>query len=73
VPPPGRRGRKPEKGKRLCLWHTPGEKPTELRRVLAVDPAGEERPQAFFGTDTRMPPARIVEVFVMRWNVEIYR
>ena len=104
--PPGRRGRKPKKGKRLprlknlldepgqpwseaevawyaggrkavrllsgvCLWHTPGEEPVELRWVLVVDPAGEERPQAFFSTDTRMPPARIVEVFVMRWNVEV--
>jgi hypothetical protein len=107
VPPPGRRGRKPKKGKRLpslkslldesgqpwseaeevawyaggrkavrllsgvCLWHTPGEEPVELRWVLVVDPTGEERPQAFFSTDTRMAPGRIVEVFVWRWNVEV--
>lgn len=106
VPPPGRRGRKPKKGKRLpglkslldepgqpwheaevawyeggrkavrllsgvCLWHTPGEEPVRLRWVLVVDPEGGERPQAFFSTDINMMPGRIVEVFVMRWNVEV--
>lgn len=55
----------------VCLWHTPGEEPVELRWVLVADPAGEERPQAFFSTDTQMAPARIVEVFVVRWNVEV--
>ena len=42
-----------------------------MRWVLVADPAGEERPQAFFSTDTQMAPARIVEVFVVRWNVEV--
>ena len=106
VPPPGRRGRKPKKGKRLpslkslldepgqpwreaevawyegirkpvrllsgvSLWHTPGEDPVRLRWVLVVDPAGEERPQAYFATDDGLEPERIVEIFVLRWNVEV--
>lgn len=53
------------------LWHTPGEDPVRLRWVLVVDPAGEVPPQAFFATDTDLPPARIVEFFVLRWGVEV--
>jgi len=53
------------------LWHTPGQEPVRLRWVLVVDPAGEERPQAFFATDDGLAPGRIVELFVLRWNVEV--
>lgn len=55
----------------VCLWHTPGEDPVRLRWVLVVDPAGEARPQAFFATDADLTPERIVEIFVLRWNVEV--
>jgi hypothetical protein len=55
----------------VSLWHTPGQDPVRLRRVLAVDPAGEHRPQAFFATDDGLAPERIVELFVLRWNVEV--
>jgi DDE superfamily endonuclease len=55
----------------VCLWHTPGENPVRLRWVLVVDPAGETRPQAFFSTDISLTPERIVDVFVLRWNVEV--
>jgi hypothetical protein len=55
----------------ICLWHTPGEGPVPLRWVLVVDPAGEVRPQAFFATDVEWSPERIVEVFVLRWGVEV--
>jgi hypothetical protein len=106
TPPPGRRGRKPKKGRRLpslkslledstqswretevawyegtrkvmrllsgvCLWYTPGQDPLRLRWVLVVDPTGETKPQAFFATDTALAPARIVALFVLRWNVEV--
>jgi hypothetical protein len=36
-----------------------------------VEPAGAIKPQAFFSTDTEMAPERIVEIFVLRWNVEV--
>jgi len=39
--------------------------------VLVVDPAGEDRPQGFFATDDGLTPERIVELFVLRWNVEV--
>jgi len=55
----------------VCLWHTPGEDPVRLRWVLVVDPTGQDRPQAFFSTDVDMTPERIVEIFVLRWNVEV--
>jgi hypothetical protein len=77
--PPGKRGRKPKKGTRKpvrllsgdCLWHTPGQDPVRLCWVLVVDPAGQDRPQAFFATDVGLTPERIVEVFVLRRNVEV--
>lgn len=53
------------------LWHTPGQEPVRLRWVLVVDPAGEDRPQAFFATDEGLAPGQIVELFVLRWNVEV--
>ena len=39
--------------------------------MLVVDPAGQDRPQAFFATDDGLAPERIVELFVLRWNVEV--
>ena len=55
----------------VCLWHTPRQDPVRLRWVLVADPAGEDRPQAFFATDDGLTPERIVAVFVLRWNVEV--
>ena len=55
----------------VALWHTPGEDPIRLRWVLVADPTGETRPQAFFTTDAEWTPERIVEVFVLRWSVEV--
>lgn len=105
-PPPGQRGRKPKKGKRLptldelaqdpnqpwqeaeiawyggghkqrkllsgvCLWHTKGQDPVTIRWVVSVDPEGRDKPEAFFSTDGGLLPERIVEIFVLRWNVEV--
>jgi DDE superfamily endonuclease len=55
----------------ICLWHTPGEQPIAIRWVLVVDPDGTLRPEAFFSTDVALAPAKIVEWFVLRWNVEV--
>jgi len=53
------------------LWHTPSEKPVAVRWVLVVDPDGKHRPEAFFSTDTRLSPLKIVEYYVLRWNVDV--
>jgi hypothetical protein len=104
--PPGRRGRKPQKGARLAklasrveeartqgetvsvswyrgqrktlrvlsgiaLWHTPGITPLPIRWVLVVDPEGRLPAQAFFTTALTMTPARVIELFVWRWSLEV--
>jgi hypothetical protein len=54
-----------------CLWHTPGYPPLPIRWVLVVDPAGDVDTQAFFTTDLTMTAARVVELFVWRWSLEV--
>ncbi|MGC1954558.1 MAG: transposase [Gammaproteobacteria bacterium] len=54
-----------------CLWHTSGFAPVPIRWVLVVDPTGKSRPEAFFSTDRRLTPEKIVEYYVLRWNVEV--
>jgi hypothetical protein len=53
------------------LWHTPGEKPVVIRWVLVVDPEGSFRTEAFFSTDTELSAVKIVEYYVLRWNVDV--
>jgi hypothetical protein len=55
----------------VCLWHTPGWPPLPIRWVLVVDPEGRLPTQAFFTTDLNMAPARVVELFVQRWSLEV--
>lgn len=55
----------------VCLWYTKGEEPVRIRWVLVVDPEGKDDPQAFFSTNIRFSPKRIIETFVLRWNVEV--
>jgi hypothetical protein len=55
----------------VCLWHTNGQQPVEIRWVLVIDPEGKSRTEAFFSTDTTLSAERIVEIFVMRWNIEV--
>ncbi len=55
----------------VCLWHTKGQDPVRIRWVLVVDPQGKTKPEAFFSTDAEMAPTRILEIFVLRWNVEV--
>jgi hypothetical protein len=55
----------------VCLWHTPGLPPLPIRWVLVVDPAGQLAPQAFFTTQPTTSPQRVVELFVLRWSIEV--
>ena len=67
-------GGKPKRVRLLsgqCLWHTSGFAPVPIRWVLVVDPTGKSRPEAFFSTDRRLSPEKIVEYYVLRWNVEV--
>lgn len=55
----------------VCLWHTNGQDPVKIRWVLVTDPEGKDKPEAFFTTDGYLAPKRIVEIFVLRWNIEV--
>ncbi|WP_043756907.1 hypothetical protein, partial [Imhoffiella purpurea] len=55
----------------VCLWHRSGWAPLPIRWVLVADPEGKLPTQAFFSTDLTMTPARIVELFVWRWSLEV--
>jgi hypothetical protein len=41
--------------------------------VLVVDPTGKPRSEAFFSTDSSLAPQKIIEYYVLRWNVEVTR
>ncbi|EGV27609.1 transposase IS4 family protein [Thiorhodococcus drewsii AZ1] len=55
----------------VCLWHRSGWPPLPIRWVLVADPKGKLPTQAFLSTDLTMTPARIVELFVWRWSLEV--
>jgi hypothetical protein len=54
-----------------AVWQHPGLPRVPLRWVLARDPAGEFRPQAFLCTDQDAAPADILAWFVRRWATEV--
>jgi DDE superfamily endonuclease len=54
-----------------ALWHHPGLPVVPLRWVLARDPLGEFRPQAFLCTDLGAEPVEILSWFVRRWATEV--
>jgi hypothetical protein len=53
------------------LWHTPGEEPVAIRWVLVIDSEGKCKPEAFFSTDIELSAIKIVEYYVLRWNVDV--
>ena len=54
----------------LSLVH-PGWPPLSIRWVLVVDPADPLATDGFFTTDLTVPPARMIEWFVLRWSIEV--
>jgi hypothetical protein len=42
-----------------------------VRWVHVADREGTHRPEYFFTTDRRMPLRRIVELYTLRWNIEV--
>jgi len=53
------------------LWYKAGETPLPIRWVLVINPENPERLEAFFSTDLDMLPVKIIENFVLRWNIEV--
>ena len=54
----------------VCLWYSAGEKPLPIRWVLVVDPK-KDGAEAFFTTDLLLAPEKIINWFVLRWNIEV--
>ncbi|KOR32414.1 hypothetical protein TI05_07360, partial [Achromatium sp. WMS3] len=55
----------------VCLWHTNGQDTVNIRWVLVVDLENEDNVGAFFSTDEAIDPKRIIEIFVLRWNIKV--
>ena len=55
----------------VCLWYQAGKTPVTLRSVLVIDPLGINKPEVFFSTDVDLSPEKIIEYFVLRWNIEV--
>lgn len=56
---------------KTCLWYQAGYPPIPLRYVLVVDPANEKNPEVFCSTNADLSMEKIIEYFVMRWNIEV--
>jgi hypothetical protein len=56
-----------------CLWYHAGLLPITLRIVLVKTPGGKNVAETFFSTDVNLVPTKIIEYFVLRWNIEIYQ
>jgi hypothetical protein len=54
----------------ISFWYSPGEKPLLIRWVLVSDP-NKNHTEAFFSTDINLEPEKIVNYFVLRWNIEV--
>lgn len=54
-----------------CMWHVVGYDPVPIRFVLMKDPFKEFQPVVLMSTDVMLTANKIIEVFVLRWNVEV--
>ena len=55
----------------ICLWYHAGQMPVPLRIVLVKTPNGKNEAETFFSTDVDLEPVKIINYFVLRWNIEV--
>jgi hypothetical protein len=55
----------------ICLWYHAGIPPIPLRIVLVKTPNGKNEAETFFSTNVDLEPTRIINYFVLRWNIEV--
>lgn len=55
----------------ICVWYHAGMPAVPIRWVLIRDPLGKFATQALLSTNLDAMPQRIIEWFVMRWQVEV--
>ena len=63
--------RRVEIASHTAVWYHCGKAPVPIRWVLIRDPMGEFQPQALLCTDRNVEPTRIIEWFVLRWQLEV--
>jgi DDE superfamily endonuclease len=66
----GRGERTVEVASDTAVWYHTGRPPVPLRWVLIRDPLAGFVPQALLCTDPTVDPARVVDWFVLRWQLE---
>ena len=54
-----------------CLWYHAGQPPLTLRVVLVKTPGGKNEAEVFFSTDVTLEPVKIINYFILRWNLEV--
>ena len=54
-----------------AAWYRSGKSPVPIRWVLIRDPQGSFAPQALLCTDPAQDPTRILQWFVLRWQLEV--
>jgi len=54
----------------VALWYNSAG-PRPLRIVVVRDPSGRRRDDCFFSTDLSLSPKAILELFAMRWPLEV--
>ena len=54
-----------------AVWYRSGKSPAPIRWVLIRDPQGSSAPQALLCTDPAQDPTRILQWFVLRWQLEV--
>ena len=53
------------------LWGVDGSQPIPIKWVLMIDPEGDLDPLPLMCTDFSMAAERIIELYVLRWNLEV--
>ena len=54
-----------------AVWYRSGKPPVPIRWVLIRDPRGAFAPRALLCTDPAQDPTRILQWFVLRWQLEV--
>jgi DDE superfamily endonuclease len=54
-----------------CLWYHAGLAPITLRVVLVKTPNGKNEAEVFFSTNLGLEPLKIINYFILRWNLEV--
>ncbi len=60
-----------ELASQTAVWYHHGKPPVPIRWVLIRDPQGELDTQALLCTDQTVAPTKILEWFVLRWQLEV--